>query len=257
MQILFHILFFLITISSLTISIYAISTIILNDFKGSKFQWIIISMIGIVGPILFLIKGRKLVIKNNPNFENVNFDKQHYIAFIKGIDFRIMVLFFTAITLYVCGHILKSSQIYFFWESIDVGYILFLLSLILIVRFDIKERKLNKVKSTVSKIIFGVLMLLLLTDIAVAIIIPNTDAYEVATKHFVEDKEITSHIGVVSGFYSTSESGIQVNSSESGTSGSASINLIMKGDKKYVEYYVYLEKNVGSEWQIIHIEHIN
>ena len=42
-------------------SFIAIITILSNDFDGSKTQWVLISMIGLIGPILWLTKGRKLI----------------------------------------------------------------------------------------------------------------------------------------------------------------------------------------------------
>ena len=51
-------------ISNFVISISAIILIIIKDFKDSKIKWIFISMIGIIGPLLWLFKGRKLIVKN-------------------------------------------------------------------------------------------------------------------------------------------------------------------------------------------------
>jgi len=57
------ILFFLICLGSMTTTLVAIIQILTNEFNGSKGMWIIISMIGIIGPILYLSKGRKLIVK--------------------------------------------------------------------------------------------------------------------------------------------------------------------------------------------------
>ena len=64
MEVIFGLLFFLICLSSLVTTFVAIIQIASNDFKESKLKWIIISMIGFIGPILWLTKGRKLIIKN-------------------------------------------------------------------------------------------------------------------------------------------------------------------------------------------------
>ncbi len=42
-------------------SFKAVYLILTKDFKGSKVTWILISMIGIIGPILWVLKGKKLV----------------------------------------------------------------------------------------------------------------------------------------------------------------------------------------------------
>ncbi|WP_394332234.1 PLDc N-terminal domain-containing protein [Aquimarina aggregata] len=47
----------------MTTTLVAIIQILTNEFNGSKGMWIIISMIGIIGPILYLSKGRKLIVK--------------------------------------------------------------------------------------------------------------------------------------------------------------------------------------------------
>ncbi|CAL2091841.1 hypothetical protein [Tenacibaculum platacis] len=51
--------------TSIIITITGIIKILRNDFKGDKRTWILILMIGIVGPILYLLKGKKLIVKKN------------------------------------------------------------------------------------------------------------------------------------------------------------------------------------------------
>ena len=40
----------------------AIYLILTNEFNGSKKKWILISLIGIVGPFMWITKGKKLLI---------------------------------------------------------------------------------------------------------------------------------------------------------------------------------------------------
>ncbi|MBA6155642.1 PLDc N-terminal domain-containing protein [Tenacibaculum sp. S7007] len=51
--------------SSMIITITGIIKILKNDFKGEKVTWILILMIAFIGPILYLLKGRKLIVKKN------------------------------------------------------------------------------------------------------------------------------------------------------------------------------------------------
>lgn len=46
---------------SLITSFRAIYLILTKEFKGDKTSWILIVMIGIIGPILWITKGKKLV----------------------------------------------------------------------------------------------------------------------------------------------------------------------------------------------------
>jgi hypothetical protein len=57
------ILLILVCFGSIITTFVAIIRILSNEFNGSKGMWILISMIGIVGPILWLTKGRKLIVK--------------------------------------------------------------------------------------------------------------------------------------------------------------------------------------------------
>ena len=59
----FIILLIIICFWSLITTISAIIKILSNDFKGVKSTWILISMIGVIGPILWVLKGKKLIEK--------------------------------------------------------------------------------------------------------------------------------------------------------------------------------------------------
>lgn len=59
----FVILLLVICFWSLITTFTAIIKILSNDFSGAKSTWILISMIGIIGPILWLTKGKKLLKK--------------------------------------------------------------------------------------------------------------------------------------------------------------------------------------------------
>lgn len=50
---------------SIITSFIAIIRILTNEFRGSKVEWVLISMIGFIGPILWLAKGRKLIVKKS------------------------------------------------------------------------------------------------------------------------------------------------------------------------------------------------
>ena len=51
--------------SPIIITITGIIKILRNDFKGEKVTWILILMIAFIGPILYLLKGKKLIVKKN------------------------------------------------------------------------------------------------------------------------------------------------------------------------------------------------
>lgn len=63
MKPLFVLLLITVCFWSVITSFVAIIRILTNEFKGSKVEWVVISMIGIIGPILWVTKGRKLIVK--------------------------------------------------------------------------------------------------------------------------------------------------------------------------------------------------
>ncbi len=56
-------LFIILCFWSVITTFRAIFFILTNKFNGSKLTWILISMIGFIGPILWITKGKKLISK--------------------------------------------------------------------------------------------------------------------------------------------------------------------------------------------------
>lgn len=59
------ILLIIIAFWSIITTFKAIYSILTKQFKGSKLTWILISMIAIIGPIIWIVKGRKLLIERH------------------------------------------------------------------------------------------------------------------------------------------------------------------------------------------------
>ena len=55
--------FIIIAFWSVITTFRAIYLILTKEFKGDKTTWILISMIGIIGPIIWITKGKKLLSK--------------------------------------------------------------------------------------------------------------------------------------------------------------------------------------------------
>ena len=56
-------IFLVITFWSVITTFRAIYLILTKEFNGDKTTWILILMIGIIGPIIWVIKGKKLLSK--------------------------------------------------------------------------------------------------------------------------------------------------------------------------------------------------
>lgn len=257
----FLVLFFLvIIITSLVISFIAIFQILNNDFKESKIKWIIISMIGVIGPILYLIKGRKYIVKNNSlnNFsetQNLFSVKSYYLDLIKSLNKYFKVLFLSSISLIVFGYIVRIFNVSFFWESKQIGYLSLIILIVVFLRIDINKRKDLKIKNTFSNIAFWFLLLVLFLQHLTLIIYPNSDAYKQAISFINTNKKIENELGKVVGYSILPEGSFQKSIDENGSSGIAQFSFIIKGEKKYKEVEFVIEKQYNkTNWEVVNVK---
>ncbi len=258
MEVIFGLLFFLICLSSLVTTFVAIIQIACNDFKESKLKWIIISMIGFIGPILWLTKGRKLIIKNGQSQGNENTEKislsEYYTQLIKNIGTPLKILTLIALALILYGYLARASNIYFFWESKSIGFGLLLFVIAKFILDDINARRENKMHRIVFYIIFGVLCLTIFIKGLIAIVIPNSRAFSSATEFLKTDTELIFEVGEITSFSYLPSGSMATHKDKYGTTGNANLTLIVKGKKKYIEKNVVLVKELEEDWKIISLK---
>lgn len=258
MNILLALILIIITFSSIIITSIAIIQILSNDFKDSKGKWILISMIAFIGPILWITKGRKLITKRtSEDFINTKKKysiKSHYFNLVKDSNPFFKFLFLTSIFLIFFGYIVRLFDIYFFWESTAVGFGLLLLTVAQFLIDDINsrtEKGLNKIFSYILTIIIGFIILI---QGIIAITLPNTRAYRTAKVLLKDDSALTTEIGKIHSFSVLPKGSFSTHSNQYGSTGKANMTLIIKGEKKYIEKNVILEKELEEEWTIISID---
>jgi hypothetical protein len=255
MQILLFLLIFIIGLGSLITSFVAIIQILSNDFKESKIQWILISMIAFIGPILWLTKGRKLIIKNGQSLRNENTEKislsEHYTQLIKNIGIPLKILTLIALILILYGYFARALNIYFFWESKSIGFGLLLFAIAKFILDDINARQENKMHRIILYFVFGILCLSIFIKGIIAIIIPNSDAYNKATDLLKTDSELIDEVGEINSFSYLPSGSMGTHKDKYGTTGNANLTLIVKGNKKYIEKNVVLVKELEEDWKII------
>ncbi len=246
METILVILPFLIVTASLVGSFVAIIQILSNDFKGSKGLWIIISMIGFIGPILWLTKGRKLIVKLSAEerleIKNSFSAKSHYKELAKGVGLLFKALVSITAAMILTGCLVRALDLYFFWESKTIGYVLLLILLAVFLWQDIIGRKAKNVKRIWSNIIFVLICFMLFVKGLIMVILPLSGAYSAAKEQLINNAELTSEIGQITGFFVLPSGSMQSSTDASGTYGTASLELIIKGTNKYVERSIYLEK---------------
>lgn len=258
MEVILGLFFFIIIFGSIITTFVAIFQILSNDFNGSKGLWIIISMIGIIGPILYLTKGRKLIIKREHkeilNKDRSSSTKQYYIDLISELDTKVKLLFGISICLIVFGYLIRIFDLYFFWESKPLGFALLLVFLAIFLRKDITTRKSQKLKNIWSHIGFWLIAFILFVKVLMLVILPNSDAYDAAKIYLKTNSDLEAEIGEITGHTILPSGSIQITTDSNGTYGSAAISLIIKGENKFIEQTIYLNKTPNEDWTVTAIE---
>jgi len=258
MEIIFGLLFFVICLSSLIISFIAIIQIASNGFKESKFKWILISMIAIVGPILWLTFGRKLIINNEQSKIDGTKSKvsvsTHYSKLFKNIGIALKILFLLSLSLILYGYVAREFNIYYFWESKTIGFGLLLIAIAKFIMDDISARRENKMHKISFYLILGILCLSIFIKVLFAFIIPNSEAFDSATKLLKTDLNLISQIGEINSISYFATGNLETRTDEYGKTGRADLTLIIKGEKKYVEKNVVMNKTPEENWKIIEMK---
>lgn len=167
---------------------------------------------------------------------------------------------FTKITLgsglmfLIYGFLSRMLPIYFFWESRSIWWGLILLGLIGLLIIGFKNRK-KKNKTTIwNGIGIGIIGSILLSQIVLVIVIPNTDAYKASKEFILNDYDLKSEIGEITGFGLIPMGGISVSTNSNGKTGNANINLIIKGDRAFKSVKLLVLKDYGMDWEVHEVE---
>lgn len=164
------------------------------------------------------------------------------------------IILICGISLTVYGYLCRLSYLYFFWESKSIGWILILIGVVSLLLRKVKKKKAEGRKSIWEKIGIGVLIFILLIQGILIVVIPRTEAYTAAKQYLLNDTKTESEIGKVLEFSLMPTGGIQISSTNGKESGSATINIIVKGEHKFKDVSISLEKNPQSNWIVVDME---
>jgi hypothetical protein len=144
--------------------------------------------------------------------------------------------------------IVQKTGIYFFWESSWIGYTILLIGILLLL-IDWKNiRKSKNLKTIWNKIGIGIVIFLLIVKTVVSIILPRTDAYEIAKSEIKSNNQITNEIGEIERISFIPTGGIQVSKDSQGEYGSATISFILKGNEKFKIVTILVTKYPDTDW---------
>ena len=135
--------------------------------------------------------------------------------------------------LVISGFAFRLIPVYFFWESISIGWIILLIGIVSVLREFSITQKAAKKKTVWLKIGSGFIVVLCFIELVMFVVIPQTDAYLKSINYIYQNSELNSEIGEVKETVFIPGGGISVQNSSKGGEGSASISFIVhKSSKK-------------------------
>ena len=153
------------------------------------------------------------------------------------------------------GYVNRLTDLYFFWESKSIGWALIFLGLISFLSDRIRLNNRVGKKPIPEFAGIGIIVFILLVQTILIAVTPFTDAYAVTKKFLNEDKRSEKEFGKIVGFGLIPTGAFQKTTDSQGTYGSATINLTVKGQKKFKDLKIYVTKNVDQpEWIVEGVE---
>src|SRR5689334_1913039 len=159
----------------------------------------------------------------------------------------------TGAILLTYGYLCRMLKIDFFWDSKTIGWIVLVIALLSywIDLRKIKRREGKKIVWVTIGICFLVFGLMIL-PVAV-FTLKTSDAYVAATEYLKSDQKVKDEFGDVNGFGLIPTGSVQTTTINGAESGSATLKLIVKGDKKYTDVTIHLEKTPETFWTVTDI----
>jgi hypothetical protein len=160
-------------------------------------------------------------------------------------------LVIATIALLIYGYLCRFLGIHFFWESKTIGWMLFWVALISILKQRMEWKKTNDERTISEKIGIGISIFILFIKTSLLFAMPQSDAYKTAKAFIETDKSIADEVGKVEGITIIPLGGLSFSSSNEGKRGAADFNFIIKGSKKFKDYNLQVVKDFDTEWTVL------
>jgi hypothetical protein len=176
------------------------------------------------------------------------------MKFFQKIGWPARVLVGISVVLLLYGYLCRLG-LYFFWESLVIGWELLFVGAIFALVSLRRDKKRNGKKAIGEGILIGFLIFLLSVQGIIYVVVPRTDAFRAAETFVRGNADIKKQVGNVTGLSMMPVGNFQESGSESqGMTGSATMELTVKGDLRFKDYILYLDKLPGTDWQVQNIQ---
>lgn len=152
------------------------------------------------------------------------------------------------------GYLSRLTNLYFFWESKPIGWSFVFVTIIFILRERIQMKKLQNNKTVSERIAIGILALILISEILMVVLIPQTEYYQAAKEFLYSDHSISEESGGITNIILLPTGGFSSSSTYEGQKYSeAQLSFIVKGNVKFMDVHLQLMKENDSNWTIINL----
>lgn len=170
--------------------------------------------------------------------------------FLQSFSSLTRTLSIATIVFLLYGYLCRFASINFFWESKTIGWMLFWMTVICLLRDSIKALRLRHIKPIIPKIGIGLSIFILLIKGILFFAIQQTSAYDAAVRFIKTNPEMLRESGAVRGVFLVPFGGMAMSTNAKGSSGEADLYFIVKGAKKYTDLHLVMGKDFDTEWQI-------
>jgi len=158
------------------------------------------------------------------------------------------------IILLIYGYLCRLLNLYFFWDSKTIGWIVLFIAL-LSYWIDLRRTRRQSGKKT-TWVIIGICFLTvgLCALPMAAFLIKTSEAYDTAIEYLKSEPKIKDEIGEVKGFGLIPTGSVQTTTINGAESGSATLDIIVIGNKKNKDITIELKKTPEQDWIVTYIK---
>jgi len=157
------------------------------------------------------------------------------------------------IILLVYGYLCRVLKIDFFWDSKMVGWFVLFIAL-LSYWTDLRRIRISQMKSIILVTAGICILIFILVFIpAIVFMLKTSDAYGTAIEFLETDSTTKTEIGKVKGFGLIPTGAVQTTTINGVESGNATFEIIVRGDRKYKDVTIDLEKLPDSLWTVTYL----
>ena len=167
---------------------------------------------------------------------------------------RTKAIFLIGFFLIVYGYLCRELRFYFFWDSKFFGWAIIFIGIISYL-FDLNRVRIKGGKKTFwVKIAISILILSFIIGGVVTFDLKTTNAYQTATEYLKTNLQLKDEIGTINGFGLIQTGEVSTNKVNGIESGDAVFFLTVKGNKKYKDIKITLEKKPEKDWEVVSVE---